>query len=330
MKAICLGIALILLQTTVWGQTLLLLDSSRNTSFRGLSVVNNKTIWVSGSNGTVGKSLDGGKTWNWMQVMGYEHCDFRDIEAFDEHTAVLMATGSPARIFKTTNGGTNWELVFSDSTNGMFLDAMDFWNEQSGIVVGDPINGSIYIRRTFDGGSTWRGLPEQAYPTSANGEVLFAASGTNITHYNRREAIFVTGGTVSRLFIRNLKHTLPLQQGTSTTGANSIAVRKKRILIVGGDFTNDTLRRGTCVFSTDFGKTFQTPQTPPFGYRSCVAFQSKKRILACGTSGVDVSHDGGLNWINISRQSFHVVQKAKKGNAVFMAGPGGKIAKLID
>jgi hypothetical protein len=43
-----------------------------------------------------------------------------------------------------------------------------------------------------------------------------------------------------------------------------------------------------------------------------------------------VSHDGGLNWINISRESFHVVQKAKKGNAVFMAGPGGKIAKLID
>jgi photosystem II stability/assembly factor-like uncharacterized protein len=73
MKAICLSIVLILLQTTVWGQTLLLLDSSRNTSFRGLSVVNNKTIWVSGSNGTVGKSLDGGKTWNWIQVMGYEH-----------------------------------------------------------------------------------------------------------------------------------------------------------------------------------------------------------------------------------------------------------------
>jgi hypothetical protein len=35
-----------------------------------------------------------------------------------------------------------------------------------------------------------------------------------------------------------------------------------------------------------------------------------------------------MNWEMISTQSFHVCQKAKKGNKVFLAGSNGKIAML--
>jgi hypothetical protein len=52
-------------------------------------------------------------------------------------------------------------------------------------------------------------------------------------------------------------------------------------------------------------------------------------LVTCGTSGVDVSGDGGLNWKLISNESFHVCAKAKKGNAVFLAGKDGRIAKLV-
>jgi hypothetical protein len=51
--------------------------------------------------------------------------------------------------------------------------------------------------------------------------------------------------------------------------------------------------------------------------------------LACGTSGVDISKDRGNNWELISKDGFHVVQKAKKGNTVFLAGSNGRIAQLI-
>lgn len=120
-------------------QTIQLLDSSRKTSFRGLSVVNDNIVWVSGSNGTIGLSTDAGKSFQWLHVKGYEKTDFRDIEAFDAKTAIIMGIDTPAVILKTTDAGKSWKKVFEDKRPGMFLDAMEFWNEMSGIVVGIPL-----------------------------------------------------------------------------------------------------------------------------------------------------------------------------------------------
>lgn len=311
-------------------QNLQLLDSNKNTSIRGMSVVNDKIVWLSGSKGTVAISVDAGKSFRWITVTGYEKRDFRDIEAFDAGTAIIMAVDTPAVILKTTDAGKTWKKVFEDKRPGMFLDAMEFWNEMSGIAVGDPIDGKIFIARTFDGGETWRGLPDAYYPTAENGEAMFASSGTNVTKLNKQEAVFVTGGKKSRMFIRDAKINLPVIQGEDFTGANSVAVYdEKNIIIVGGDFTKDTSRKLNCVLTKNKGKTFITPATPPFGYRSCVAYITKNKLACCGTSGVDVSEDGGMNWRNISKESFHVVQKAKKGNAVFLAGARGRVAMLV-
>jgi hypothetical protein len=37
-----------------------------------------------------------------------------------------------------------------------------------------------------------------------------------------------------------------------------------------------------------------------------------------------------MNWKHISDQSFHVVQKAKKGNSIFLAGKNGVIARFTN
>ncbi|HNU16128.1 MAG TPA: YCF48-related protein, partial [Chitinophagaceae bacterium] len=132
------------------------LTSGTKTSIRGLSVVSDNVIWVSGSNGTIGKSTDGGQHWKWLVVNGFEKNDFRDIEAFDASTAIIMSVDAPAYILKTTNGGESWKIVYENKTKGMFLDAMEFWNEQAGIVIGDPIDGKFFIARTFDGGISWQ------------------------------------------------------------------------------------------------------------------------------------------------------------------------------
>src|SRR5436190_21406669 len=114
-----------------------ILTSGNKISIRGLSVVNDRLIWVSGTNGQVGKSIDGGKTWKWLVVKGFEKRDFRDIEAFDAATAIIMAVDAPANILKTIDGGETWKVVYENPAKGMFLDAMEFWDEYSGIVVGD-------------------------------------------------------------------------------------------------------------------------------------------------------------------------------------------------
>jgi Photosynthesis system II assembly factor YCF48 len=311
-------------------QTIQMLDSNAATSIRGMCVVTDKVFWLSGSNGTVARSVDGGASIQWIKVKGFEKRDFRDVEAFDANTAIIMAVDTPAVILKTADGGNTWKKVFEDNRPGMFLDAMEFWNSNSGIVVGDPIDGKLFVARTFDKGETWRGLPAQNYPTVETGEAMFAASGTNVTRLNKQEAVFVTGGNLSRLFIRNEKIVLPIVQGKETTGANSIAVYdEKNIIIVGGDFANDSARNNICVLTKNKGKSFINPATPPFGYRSCIIYITKNKLITCGINGVDVSEDGGLNWKNISSTGFHVVQKSKKGKAIFLSGSKGRVAKII-
>lgn len=312
------------------------LTSGTQTSIRGLSVVNDNVVWVSGSNGTVGKSTDGGKNWNWMTVTGFEKNDFRDIEAFDAASAIIMSVGEPAYILKTNDGGKTWKVVYENKAKGMFLDAMEFWNEQSGIVIGDPINGKFFIVRTFDNGEHWQEIPFDKKPAADSGEACFAASGTNVRALDREEAVFVSGGLRSRIFSKNGASVLPIIQGKETTGANSIAVWSnkklhagKKIVAVGGDFNNNTSTEKICCYTNDGGKTWNAPDIPPHGYRSCVEYLSENSLLSCGLNGVDYSNDGGKNWQWISKEGFHVCRMAKSGKAIFLAGGNGKIGKIV-
>jgi len=330
MKHIILFTGLLFTCSIIHAQTVKVLTVGTKTSIRGLSVVDDKTIWVSGSGGTVGLSTDSGNTWKWMTVKGFEKTDFRDVEAFDDKTAIIMGIASPAYILKTTDAGTNWKVVYENKDTSMFMDAMEFWNEQSGIVIGDPIGDKIFIARTFNGGNNWQTLPADKFPTAAKGEAFFASSGTNIRKLNKKEAVFVSGGTQSRLFLRDQKITLPIIQGKETTGANSIAVKNtKTMIVVGGDFNTKDATEKNCFITRDGGTTFTAPAIPPHGYRSCVEYIRKKNWISCGLNGVDYSMDEGNTWSWISKESFHVCRKAKKGKAVFLAGGNGKIGKII-
>jgi len=312
-----------------------MLTSGTATSLRGLSVVNDNVVWVSGSNGTVGKTTNGGKNWKWYTVKGFEKKEFRDIEAFDATTALIVAVDEPGYILKTHDGGESWKVVYENKTKGMFLDAMEFWDEQSGTVVGDPVDGRFFITRSSDGGNTWQDELPKNRPLADSGEACFASSGTNIRALDAHKTVFVSGGKRSRFFAANSAIDLPIIQGKESTGANSIAVYNpykgtsgKRMIVVGGDFTADSSHQKNCFFTDDGGKTWIAPKIPPHGYRSCVEYLSKKDIVTCGLNGVDYSLDGGRTFTWISKEGFHVCRIAKYGPSIFLAGSNGKIAKL--
>ncbi|HQH46591.1 MAG TPA: YCF48-related protein, partial [Candidatus Aminicenantes bacterium] len=86
--------------------------SGTSESLRGLSAVDERTAWVSGSKGTVLRTVDGGETWTAVPVPGAEEADFRDIEAFGPEEAVVMAAGRPARLFRTADGGRTWTETY--------------------------------------------------------------------------------------------------------------------------------------------------------------------------------------------------------------------------
>lgn len=326
---------LLILQVNGQSPKIEILQLGNKISLRGLSVVNDEIIWASGAKGTVVKSIDGGKSFEWIKVTGYEAIDFRDIEAFDRETALIMGIDAPAIILKTKDGGKTWKKVLEDSTKGMFLDAMDFSDSQHGVVIGDPINQKIYLATTKNQGDTWSKLNEIGEPANMiakEGEAFFASSGTNIKIIKNHFA-FVTGGKSSRLFYAKKWNNLSLKQGLQSTGANSIAINKnKHGVIVGGDFTADNIPTGNCVLFEIENNNLKlsNPIINPHGYRSCVIYINDSTLITCGTSGIDISKDGGKNWELISKESFHVVQKSKNGYAVYLAGGNGRIAKLIN
>ncbi len=328
-------------------QKIELLSTNVKSSLRGLCVVDENIIWASGSNGTVLKSTNGGKSFTTIAVKGFEKKDFRDIEAFDSNTAIIMAIAEPAYILKTIDGGITWKTVFTDSTKGMFLDAMYFKDANNGIVIGDPIsfndfleekkiaptspcinlNGNVaFIATTNDAGNTW-----QKFTTLKmldTGESFFASSGSNIA-LNKNKTFFVSGGKQSNLYFNNKKFEIPINKGLESTGANSISIEKSNVIIVGGDFKNDSAATNNCVLFNTKTLQFTQPKTYPTGYRSCVIQLQKGFAITCGINGVDMSTNYGMNWKNISKEGFHVVVKAKKGKAVFFAGSKGRIGKFI-
>jgi len=314
-----------------------ILTSGTKTSLRGLSVVTDNIIWVSGSNGTVGRSTNAGKNWKWFTVKGFEKTDFRDIEGFDANVAIIMSVAEPAYILKTIDAGETWKIVYENKTKGMFLDAMDFANNQSGVVIGDPVDGKIFGAYTNDTGNTWTEWTNAERPVVDTGEAFLAASGSNLKFFENKSNVMVSGGKKSRLFTKQSISLLPVLQGKESTGTNAIDVYDngkaykpgKDMIIVGGDFSIDTLSVQNCFYTKNAGKNWIAPLTPPHGYRSSVEYLTKKTIITCGLTGVDYSIDGGKNWRWISREGFHVCKIAKNGSSVFLAGSNGKIGKLL-
>lgn len=310
-------------------QTVELLTSGTKTSLRGLSVVDEKIVWASGSNGRVARSIDGGISWKWITVKGFEKTDFRDIEAFDSNSAIIMGIAAPAYLLKTTDAGETWRVVYENAAKEMFLDAMDFSDRRNGVVIGDPVKNTFFIARTNDGGNTWKEVSLKDRPLADSGEACFASSGTNIKLARAGKFYFVSGGLRSRMFVENRNFTPPLLQGRESGGANSIALKNRRIMIIaGGDFNFPDSISGNCAITFNKGRSWALPDAAPHGYRSCVEYIDRTNWIACGLNGIDYSPDDGETWLWISREGFHVCRKAKKGNAVFFAGSGGKIGKL--
>lgn len=301
-------------------------------SLRGLSVVDEKIVWASGTGGTVLRTIDGGKNWSVIKVTGADKLDFRDIEAFDENTAYVISIGNgdASRIYKTTDGGKTWKLQFRNTNEKAFFDAIAFWDKKHGIAMSDPVDGK-YVLMTTEDGETWEPLDTSKMPAAKAGESAFAASGTCLITQGSSNVFLISGGTDARVFRstnRGKSWTVadtPMVKGSSGSGIFSIAMfDKSNGVIVGGNYEKPDDLTSNLAFTADGGKTW-TAGKGLSGYRSGVAFVEKDIIFAVGASGSDVSTDGGRTWKNIDKESYNAV--ASKKNGVWAVGANGLVAK---
>ncbi len=304
-------------------------------SLRGLSVVNEKVIWASGTNGTFLKTVDGGKTWTVGKVPDADKLDFRDVEAFDANTAYLLSIGNgeSSRIYKTIDGGATWKLQFKNTNEKAFFDALAFWDSRNGIAMSDPVDGKYLLIETSDGGATWKFLDTGKMANAKDGEAAFAASGTCLMTNGKSDVFLVSGGNDARVFRSNsrgvswLVADTPITKGTAGSGIFSIAMLdKKRGVIVGGNYEKPNENTNNLALTNDGGASWILGKGLS-GYRSGAAFIDKKTIVAVGSSGSDLSNDGGQTWKNVDKENYNSVS-AKGKNSIWAVGANGLVAKF--
>ena len=117
----------------------------------GIFFINDLTGWVVGYPGYIAKTTNGGTFI--QQQMSITITDrLNDVFFINENTGwVVGGDYSTERIFKTTNGGTNWDVQTSGTANKLF--SVYFIDANTGWSVGGP--SSPKIIKTTNGGINW-------------------------------------------------------------------------------------------------------------------------------------------------------------------------------
>ena len=248
----------------------------------------------------------------------------------------ILSIGSPAQLFRINKVSGAKEIVFTDTDPKAFYDSMEFWNENEGIAMGDPINDCLSVIVTRDGGSTWQKISCDVMPKVTEGEAAFAASDTNIKIIGD-ETWIVSGGKQSRVFHSPNKGinweviTTPVTQGEPTQGAYTMDFYdQNQGIIYGGDYLKPGENTNNIAITSDGGKTWNPIGSGANdGYKSCVQYVPNRggnEIVAVGFTGISYSKDGGAHWTELSKEAF--LSFRFLNDSIAYAGGRNRIAKL--
>jgi photosystem II stability/assembly factor-like uncharacterized protein len=336
-------------------------ESGTTAGLRGIDSVDGTVAWASGTGGTVLKTTDGGAHWQKCAVPDAARdgamLDFRGVQAWDANTAIVMASGpgEKSRLYKTTDGCKTWKLTFKNPDKDGFWDAVRFFDQNAGVILGDPVNGKIFVRITSDGGKNWQPLDDDdvlRVVTMRAG--IYAASNSSLMLRPRKNRIieFVANveGTASLYFtsfglicgskdtgktacadgwIWDLPDSLPIPSNGESSGAFSLAwdanpsgaIRVE--IVVGGDYKKPGETQGTAAYTTDSGESWSASKTPPHGFRSSVQWsEALKAWITAGTNGSDESRDDGKTWQPLDDGNWNAL------SLPFVVGSNGRIARL--
>ena len=158
----------ILLKTTdgggSWTDLTSLLDTSAQKGICGLCVADTNTIygcgWWGGASGFIIKSVDGGNSWNFIN-MGFYASSIIDMHFLNKDTGFAVGRGTlplgEAVVLQTFDGGQNWTIRFQNSSVRGYCWKIQHLTDQIYFtsIENMPIVPFSKILKSTDGGITW-------------------------------------------------------------------------------------------------------------------------------------------------------------------------------
>ena len=307
------------------------------TSIRAIVAVNTEKVHYAGSNGDIGFTSDGGKTWSTEKITFQDSITphFRSLAKNGEYLFAL-SIANPALLYKIK--GSEVKLVYKEENKKVFYDSLQFFEDGlHGIAVGDPTEDCASVIITKDGGNTWNKVSCNDLPKFKDGEAFFAASNTNIKTIN--STIWIASGGIKARVLKSTDYgntwtifDTPIIQGNGPQGIYSIDFfDENNGIAIGGDYSKPLENKANKAITKDGGKTWSLiadNENP--NYKSCVQYvpgTEGKEVFAVGKTGVSFSNDSGLTWSEVSKEGYYTIKFVDK-NTAWLSGHN-KIGKLI-
>ena len=302
-------------------------------SIRAIEFLDKQTLAFAGSRGQFGTvDLLKGKVRANVQTFDSITPEFRAVA----HTAtdfLMLSVGSPALLYKTGDAG-QMELVYKEEGEGVFYDAMKFWNNSEGIAIGDTVDGCFSILITRDEGKTWKKLPCKVLPNLNGDTGAYAASNTNIEIQGDKTWVMTSNEVLlyspdrgkSWKSIRT-----PIQIEETYQGIYSLDFYDAMNGYgIGGDFSKPDLNVSNKIKTVDGGQTWTVVSDglEP-GYKSCVQYipnSGGMDLVAVGFTGVSLSNDGGVQWKSLNDEGFYTIRFLN--DSIAYAAGRNRIAEL--
>lgn len=306
-------------------------------SIRPITVSTNK-VWYAADKNRVGflSLIDANKMERKINKDSLK-LEFRSI-AQTSTSIFVMNVGNPALLYKFSKDLVQKKLVYEEHNEKVFYDSMQFWNDQEGIAIGDPIDNCFCMIITRDGGNSWNKVSCDNLPKMNEGEAAFAASNTNII-IKGNDTWLVSGGKKSRVFYSPDKgiswkvYETPIVQGEAMTGIFTADFYNDKIgFIAGGNYEKPNQNFQNKALTTDGGKSWKlVGENVGFGYASCVQFvpnSNGEQLVSVGASGLFYSKDSGANWLQFSSDSSLYTIRFIDNQTAIAAGKD-KIVKIV-
>ncbi|MFB0516874.1 MAG: YCF48-related protein [Candidatus Neomarinimicrobiota bacterium] len=243
--------------------------------------IDETTGWAVGDRGTIIHTANGGQTWVIQQTRDVSHDMSQGIMIDRQHG--WFAEFCPGRIWKTENGGLNWEI--QNEGSGATFHSIEFVDTVHGWVVGETGVNRLVLR-TVDGGESWEEiitppLYKVTFFDSAvgigGGDILYRTTDGGRTWQVQEVEPALRFGIIDMHFVDD--------QNGWAVGASC-----------------DALDAGVILNTKNGGETWQV-QVPDAGaVLQGVYFSDQNHGCAVGSihpfpgGAILITHDGGENW----------------------------------